>query len=254
MRDLMLEQAQKFCDVLVGMRSYPASSKFPKPKLVAHRGAWDRTANLENTLCAFHRARELGADAIELDVHFTADDVPVVHHDSHLERIFGHQKIIRALTFAELRQLEPAVPLLSEVLEISDVHFFIEIKTPLNRTQLLILEKTLENFSAIQDYHFLVLNPDLVRITPTFKSQAWILVGELHLKYLVEISEAKNLGGVAGHYLGMTDALIRRLHEANQIAGTGFIPNENLFNREWNRSIDFVFTNSVATCTAQLND
>lgn len=248
MRDLVLEQAQKFCNVLVGLRAYPSSSRFSKPKLVAHRGAWDHSANLENTLAAFRRAHELGAEAIELDVHFTADDVPVVHHDSHLERIFKHQKIIRALTFAELRELEPAVPRLSEVLEITDVHFFIEIKTSLNRAQLLILEKTLENFAAIKDYHFLALNPDLVRVTPTFKSQTWILVGELNLKPLVEVSLARSLGGVAGHYLGMTDTLIRRLHDADQIAGTGFIPNANLFNREWNRGIDFVFTNTVATC------
>jgi glycerophosphoryl diester phosphodiesterase len=253
MRDLMLEQAQKFCDVLVGMRSYSSSSTFPKPKLVAHRGAWDRTANLENTLCAFHRARELGADALELDVHFTADDVPVVHHDSHLERIFKHKRIIRALTFAELRELEPAVPLLSEVLEITDVHFFIEIKTQLNRAQLLILEKTLENREVIQDYHFLALRPDLVKVTPTFKGESWILVGELNLRRLVEISLARNLGGVAGHYLGMNDALIKLLHDAKQIAGTGFIPNENLFNREWSRGIDFVFTNSVADCVSSAN-
>ena len=248
MRDLMLEQAQKFCDVLVGLRSFAPSSNFSKPKLVAHRGAWDQAANLENTLCAFHRAREMGADAIELDVHFTADDVPVVHHDTHLERIFGHKKLIRALTFEELRELEPAVPSLLEVLRITDLHFFFEIKTPLNRTQLLILERTLANFEVEQDYHFLALSPDLVRVTPTFKSQAWILVGELNLKPLVEISLSRNLGGVAGHYLGMSDSLIRRLREAKQIAGTGFIPNENLFNREWNRGVDFVFTNSVSTC------
>lgn len=46
---------------------------------VAHRGASrERT---ENTLPAFELALERGADAIELDVHRTRDDVVVVHHD-----------------------------------------------------------------------------------------------------------------------------------------------------------------------------
>lgn len=249
MRDLMLEQAQRLCDLLVGTKKFRPSSKISKPKLVAHRGAWDRAETLENTLAAFHKAREYGVDGIELDVHFTADDVPVVHHDAHLERLYNVRKLIRGVTFKELRVLVPSVPKLSEVLEISDLHFFIEIKTPLNRGQLLVMEETLQKFEAAKDYHFLTLEPELVRVTPVFKSWAWILVGELNLRPLVEISLAKNLGGVAGHYLGMTDQLIKSLHKAKQTAGTGFIPNDNLFNREWNRGVDFVFTNTPGAIT-----
>jgi glycerophosphoryl diester phosphodiesterase len=46
---------------------------------VAHRGASLECP--ENTLPAFRRALELGADAIELDVHATRDGIVVVHHD-----------------------------------------------------------------------------------------------------------------------------------------------------------------------------
>lgn len=49
------------------------------PELVAHRGA--KRERPENTLAAFARAIELGADALELDVHATRDGVVVVHHD-----------------------------------------------------------------------------------------------------------------------------------------------------------------------------
>ncbi len=49
------------------------------PEIIAHRGASGQ--ELENTLAAFRLAIEQGADGIELDVHFTADGVPVVHHD-----------------------------------------------------------------------------------------------------------------------------------------------------------------------------
>ena len=48
-------------------------------EIIAHRGAsFERP---ENTLAAVLRALELGADAIEIDVHATSDGVLVVHHD-----------------------------------------------------------------------------------------------------------------------------------------------------------------------------
>lgn len=47
-------------------------------EIVAHRGAHDQVP--ENTLPAFERAIELGADAVELDVRLTADGIPVVYH------------------------------------------------------------------------------------------------------------------------------------------------------------------------------
>jgi glycerophosphoryl diester phosphodiesterase len=46
---------------------------------IGHRGASKEFR--ENTLPAFQRAIELGADGVELDVHVTADGVAVVHHD-----------------------------------------------------------------------------------------------------------------------------------------------------------------------------
>jgi len=53
-----------------------------RPLVIAHRGA--SSARPENTLAAFVRARELGADGVELDVRWTGDGRVVVHHDAHL--------------------------------------------------------------------------------------------------------------------------------------------------------------------------
>src|SRR5919206_609208 len=52
--------------------------------VVAHRGASARAP--ENTLRAFELALEEGADALELDVHATTDDIAVVVHDPTLDR------------------------------------------------------------------------------------------------------------------------------------------------------------------------
>jgi glycerophosphoryl diester phosphodiesterase len=81
-----------------------------RPLVLAHRGA--SRAAPENTIEAFSRARELGADGVELDVRRTADDVLVVHHDPEIEG-FG---LIAAHSFAVLRAARPDTPTLLEVL------------------------------------------------------------------------------------------------------------------------------------------
>ena len=49
-----------------------------RPLVIAHRGA--SGYEVENSLAAFRRAAEQGADAVELDIHSTADGALVVHH------------------------------------------------------------------------------------------------------------------------------------------------------------------------------
>jgi glycerophosphoryl diester phosphodiesterase len=50
-----------------------------RPLVIAHRGA--SAEAVENSLTAFRLAHDRGADAVELDVHATADGALVVHHD-----------------------------------------------------------------------------------------------------------------------------------------------------------------------------
>ena len=51
---------------------------------IAHRGASGSAP--ENTLAAFKKALEIGVDAVELDLHGTADGEVVVIHDATLDR------------------------------------------------------------------------------------------------------------------------------------------------------------------------
>jgi glycerophosphoryl diester phosphodiesterase len=87
-----------------------------RPEIIAHRGA--SLERPENTLAAFIRAHEVGADAIELDVHLTADGVLVVHHDpvpGGAPRPDLARRPISTLTFEELSTFrvggEPIPPL-----------------------------------------------------------------------------------------------------------------------------------------------
>lgn len=96
---------------------------------IGHRGA--KREFPENTVAAFARAFAHGADAVELDVRRTADDVLVVHHDA---EIGGTH--IRALTWADVQavQLAPGIgiPTLADVLEAAPAGrtVYVELKDP----------------------------------------------------------------------------------------------------------------------------
>ena len=77
-----------------------------KVEITAHRG--DSIKALENTIPAFEKAIESGADWIELDVKETSDNVPVVFHDSSLKRLMGQDGTIREMTLEEIKKLHPA--------------------------------------------------------------------------------------------------------------------------------------------------
>jgi glycerophosphoryl diester phosphodiesterase len=78
----------------------------PSPWLVAHRGG-SRIAP-QNTLLAFDLSAALGADAIETDVHLSADGVVMVFHDDDTEALTGAPGTIEERTAAEIGRLDAA--------------------------------------------------------------------------------------------------------------------------------------------------
>jgi glycerophosphoryl diester phosphodiesterase len=72
------------------------------PVLYAHRGAAGELP--ENTMPAFRRALEVGATALETDVHLTRDGHVVVVHDANGARTAGVRQAIRDVTLAEVRR------------------------------------------------------------------------------------------------------------------------------------------------------
>jgi len=70
----------------------------------AHRGASHDAP--ENTLAAFHLAREMGADGVELDVQVSKDGEAVVIHNSTVDATTDGQGAVRDKTLAELKELD----------------------------------------------------------------------------------------------------------------------------------------------------
>ena len=95
-------------------------------KIIAHRGASNVTP--ENTMAAFEKAKKMGADGVELDVHVLPDKTVVVHHDAQLGRceyatgsIYDYRRDnIKSFSVGEkfsLRYTGETVPYLEEALE-----------------------------------------------------------------------------------------------------------------------------------------
>ncbi|MFD7839888.1 glycerophosphodiester phosphodiesterase [Streptomyces sp. NPDC059761] len=82
---------------------------------VGHRG--DPYRVRENTLPSIRSAFARGADAVEIDVRLTRDGVPVLLHDETLQRLWGHDVRLDAVTAPQLKELtEGRIPTLREAL------------------------------------------------------------------------------------------------------------------------------------------
>lgn len=115
-----------------------------KPKVWAHRGAagWDVQYAPENTLPAFQKAIDMGADGIELDVQLTKDGEIVVTHDEMINRVSDGTGWVKDYTLAELKNFNfnkthpefpfTAIPTLEEIYQLMSVNTLlinVELKT-----------------------------------------------------------------------------------------------------------------------------
>ena len=108
--------------------------------IAAHRG--DSSSAPENTLAAFEKAIEMGADFIELDVAETKDGVLVILHDNSLERTAQLTANIWDVTYEETQELDAGswfnesysgekIPTLQEAIDVckGKIKMNIEIKS-----------------------------------------------------------------------------------------------------------------------------
>ena len=86
------------------MANFPESWFSNRPLIFGHRGA--SHAAPQNTLAAFRKAAEVGADGIELDVHLSRDGVPVVIHDAKVDAVTDGEGFVSDHSLAELKALD----------------------------------------------------------------------------------------------------------------------------------------------------
>lgn len=107
------------------------SASTKRPKVYAHRGA--SVDFPEHTQAAYQAAIEQGADGFECDVRLTKDSVPILWHDSTMDRNAGSKGDIAALSYMQIRDRYPHVMRFTEYLELAIAHrkdIAIETKHP----------------------------------------------------------------------------------------------------------------------------
>jgi glycerophosphoryl diester phosphodiesterase len=73
-------------------------------EIVAHRGI--PTEAPENTISSYELALELGADAVEMDIRLTADQVPVVYHYYYLHKTASAEGVVFNYTLNEIQKMD----------------------------------------------------------------------------------------------------------------------------------------------------
>jgi|ETNmetMinimDraft_2_1059921.scaffolds.fasta_scaffold41234_2 glycerophosphoryl diester phosphodiesterase len=103
-----------------------------KPLIIGHRGA--SFYEPENTIRSINKAIELGAKAVEIDVHLSKDKELVVIHDDSINRTTKGKGHIKDLTFKQLRKFDAGkgqkIPSLQEVIDLfaDKITLVIELK------------------------------------------------------------------------------------------------------------------------------
>ena len=129
---------------------------------IAHRGASGSAP--ENTLAAFKKAIKIGVDAVELDLHGSADGEVVVIHDASLDRTTDHGGHVNQTSLETIKQADAGgwfapeftgerVPTLAEALECigKETIAVLEIKDPL------IAEAVVANVHETQSLNLTVI-------------------------------------------------------------------------------------------------
>ncbi|MCB0357901.1 MAG: glycerophosphodiester phosphodiesterase [Bdellovibrionales bacterium] len=244
MLEKILAVSQKLCDIWFARIPRKLKNSFSS-KMVAHRGAHNN-GNLENTLPAFKSCLEAGVWAIELDVRWTLDGEPVVHHDEHCGRIFQRPDIVIAeVLFKNLRQQLPQIPLLAEVVKevTPQVHLMIELKSFLNSHQETKLNEILKFLKPIENFHLLSLKSEHLTSLKNFDRKCFVGVSEFNDAKYFKLCCDQQWGGYATHYLLLSSSQIDTLHQQGLRAGVGYISSKNSWIRETNRQVDWLFSN-----------
>ena len=199
-------------------------------KVIAHRGASGYAP--ENTLIAFQKGLEFGADMLELDIQLSREGEVVVIHDHTLDRTTNGTGYVKDYSVKELKQFDAAkrfeayrgetIPLLQEVFDLvkNRATLAIEIKNcpiiypEIEQKLVQLIEKNafVEHILVISFYHPSLkeikrLNPDI----PT---------GILYVGALLEpwaAAETVGANALHPHYEYTTAAMVVEAHQRNYL-------------------------------------
>jgi len=131
---------------------------------MAHRGFSGQYP--ENTLLAFQKAIEVGADVIEFDVRSSKDGELVVIHDSTVDRVSNGTGRVDQLTLAELKKLDlglgQKIPTLKETLDLVAGKTGLNIHVRVKGKQLDRVVELIKEYDIVEEAFIVTKDPQEV--------------------------------------------------------------------------------------------
>lgn len=186
---------------------------------LGHRGASGQLP--ENSLAAFRRAMELGADGVELDMQGCAGGGAIVLHDETLERTVqaegrADERTLEQLESLKLRGLDEPPPQLPDVIHAlgRQAYIFIELKTrscagPVAEVMGVFQRRGYERLVAI-GFDAPTLRDVKTRLPGAALGLSFEKIDEQ------SVAEAKKLGAtyILPHHAHVTAELVAQAHQA----------------------------------------
>lgn len=193
--------------------SKPYYEHISPPLVIAHQGGdglWPG-----DTLYAFEKAVEVGADVLEMDAHITKDGKIVLMHDEKVDRTTNGSGLIEDLTLADLKQLDAAykwsnddnktfpyrgqgieVPTLEELFQkFPEMRYVIEIKltkNPIDKPLCeLIRQYNMQDQIVIASFHDTAMQnfrdtcPEIATSASRTEVRNFVLLGKVFLSELI---------------------------------------------------------------------
>ncbi len=219
-------------------------------KIQAHRGA--SCERPENTLAAFRRAIELGADGIELDVHLLPDGTLAVHHDATLGRCEpGMSGSLYSRTARELSAL--GIPTFREALEViapSGLFLNVEVKAGTGfltavgeETVRLLRESGMEKRCILSSFNHYLLR-ELKQSFPGF--QVGALYSAAYGFDMVDYAVRHGFDALHADYRLADEALVQKAHAAGLAVNVWTVDREADIRRMLLLGVDNLISNDAA--------
>lgn len=192
-----------------------------KPLNIAHRGGMGLYP--ENTMFAFNSViHEHNVDALEIDLQLTKDNIPIIIHDSTIDRTTNGKGKVRDLTFDELQSFDAGynftvdngktfpfrgmnitIPSLEEFLyQFSNILINIEIKY----NSLLLIIKTKKLLKKFRAYQNVIIGSGMIGVSR--KMQPYFLKCGLFFSRIdIYLFAIRNIIGVPNKYFEKFDVL-----------------------------------------------
>lgn len=214
---------------LVTLIAFVSGCLHSQTKIIAHRGFSGIAP--ENTIVAFQKAIECGADYIELDVHKTIDDSLIIIHDHTVDRTSsnGIKGKVKETSYAELTKIkvgygekfgdkynEEKIPTLREALMLArgKIKVCIELKVPGIEKQVL---EIINEFNMTDDVViFSFIYPALTKIRHLDKNiKTLYLVNDANA-VIVDYARLISCNAIGvGYGTTVTGEFVNMVHENN---------------------------------------